>query len=113
MKNGTDAKEPIEHNPQDDLRNRLARERGEAPKASVDSRVPERQISTTALINNLIQTLDAQQFLDELKELDFVTQRQCLMRALREVAGAGAIRLHGSRLIRQSIRALKDYQKGL
>jgi len=68
-------------------------------------------INTTALLQQLVQTLDVPAFLADLEELDAVTQRQCLMRALRDLAGTAVIRLHGSRAARHAIRKLQEAQK--
>lgn len=68
-------------------------------------------MSTTALLNSFIQTLDLNRFIRDIEQLDGVTRRQCLLRALRELSRSGTIRLHGQKLVRQTIRELQKHQE--
>ena len=64
------------------------------------------KMNTTVLLNSFIQTLDLDQFIRETEQLDSVTRRQCLLRALKELSRSRTIRLHGQRLVRKALRGL-------
>lgn len=68
-------------------------------------------MNTTALLNSFIQTLDLDQFIRETEQLDSITRRQCLLRALKELSRSRTIRLHGQQPVRKALRDLQEYQK--
>lgn len=70
-------------------------------------------MSTTALLNNFIQTLDLDRFVRELEQLDNVTRRQCFLRALKELSRGSTIRLHGQKRVRETLRDLQKHQERL
>lgn len=68
-------------------------------------------MSTTVLVNSLVQTLDLDRFISEIEQLDRVSCRQCVLRALKELSQSRTIRLHGQRLVRKALRDLQEYRE--
>lgn len=64
--------------------------------------------TTISLMESLAQTLDVAAFLAGVREFDGVTQRQCLLKALKELRAPGVIRLHGQDRTRAALQALRN-----
>lgn len=64
--------------------------------------------NTTAVMEELLQTLDVEAFIKGVQEFDRVTQRQCLLKALKELRQAGVLRLFGKGPIKSVIQRIRD-----
>lgn len=62
--------------------------------------------TTTGLMNNLLQSLDVEAFLKGAQVFDGVTQRQCFLKALKEVQKSNVIRLHGQERVKNAGKKL-------
>jgi hypothetical protein len=63
---------------------------------------------TKQLIDQVVRTLDIPQFVAGMSAWDSVTRRQCLYRALQELAAPASILLHGRSTVKQALDALAD-----
>jgi hypothetical protein len=82
-----------------------------------DSQCPTSQIkysekenmknTTTGLTDTLIETLDVQNFIKEVREFDNVTQRQCLLKARRELRKPLIMSLYGPELTRKAMTEIR------
>jgi hypothetical protein len=63
--------------------------------------------TTTGLTETLIETLDVQSFVKGVREFDFVTQKQCLLKARRELWKPRIMSLHGSELTRKAMTEIR------
>lgn len=61
-----------------------------------------------SLVEKLEQTLNIVEFLSEVRGLDFVTQRQCLLRAMRALSASSAVDLHGARAVKRVLSRLGE-----
>ena len=64
--------------------------------------------TTTGLMEILLQTLDVERFIKGVQEFDQVTQRQCFLKALKELRKPAAIGLHGHRKIKIAVNDLRE-----
>jgi hypothetical protein len=64
--------------------------------------------TTTGLLESLLQTLDTQEFIAGVQEFDRVTQRQCFLKALKQLRKADTIRLHGQEGIKNAVQKIRD-----
>jgi len=63
--------------------------------------------TTTGLMEALLQTLDAGQFIKGVRDFDQVTQRQCFLKALRELRKPGVVGLHGPEFTKSAIQSIR------
>jgi hypothetical protein len=64
--------------------------------------------TTTGLIENLLQSLNVKAFIKGVQEFDNVTQRQCFLKALKEIRKSNIIELHGQERIRGTVKEIND-----
>jgi len=67
---------------------------------------------TTTIIEGFTQTLDTEIFINELQGLDSVSQRQCVLRALRSVGESAIVGLHGADAVRKAMKCLREVFDG-
>ena len=68
--------------------------------------------TTTGLTETLIETLDVQNFIKGVREFDNVTQRQCLLKARRELRKPLIMSLHGPELTRKAMTEIRTALDG-
>jgi hypothetical protein len=69
--------------------------------------------TTTGLMENLLHSLDVEAFLEGVQAFDNVTQRQCFLRALKEIRKSNVIGLHGQERVKNAgkrIRSMLDVE---
>jgi hypothetical protein len=64
--------------------------------------------TTTGLTETLLETLDVHTFLTGLREFDAVTQRQCLLKARKELLRPRTIGLHGVEPTKEAMNAIRN-----
>ena len=64
--------------------------------------------TTTGLIENLLQSLNVKAFIKGVQEFDNVTQRQCFLKALKEIRKSNIIELHGQERVRSTVKEIND-----
>jgi hypothetical protein len=64
--------------------------------------------TTTGLTESLLQTLDVEQFVKKVREFDQVTQRQCFLKALKEIRKPAIIGLHGLESTKSAVNCLRE-----
>jgi inorganic pyrophosphatase len=64
--------------------------------------------TTTGLMEGLLQTLDVEWFIKEVREFDQVTQRQCFLKALKELRKPGIVGLHGLEEAKSAVKGIRD-----
>jgi hypothetical protein len=67
--------------------------------------------TTVGLMEDLLQSLDAEAFVQGVQAFDNVTQRQCFLKALKEIRKSNVIGLHGQRRVKiasERIRSALD-----
>lgn len=67
--------------------------------------------TTTGLLEKLLQTLDVEGFLKEIREFDAVTQRQCLLKALMELWTPRVVGLHGPKRAKDTMQRVREHLK--
>lgn len=68
--------------------------------------------TTTGLTETLLETLDVEAFLRGLREFDAVTQKQCLLRARKELLKPRTLGLHGVEPTKNAMTALRTALEG-
>jgi hypothetical protein len=63
--------------------------------------------TTTDLTETLLETLDVDIFLHGLRQFDAVTQRQCLLKARKELLKPRTMGLHGAEPTKQAMAAIR------
>jgi hypothetical protein len=63
--------------------------------------------STTEIMRNLLQTLDGVEFIKEVQKFDNVTQRQCFLKAQKELLKNGVVRLHGRERVMKAVKSIR------
>ena len=63
--------------------------------------------STTELMGNFLQTLDYAQFIEEVQKFDNVTQRQCFLKAQKELLKNSVLRLHGRGRVMKAVQSIR------
>ena len=66
----------------------------------------------TTVMENLLQTLEVETFIKDVQEFDNVTQRQCFMKALKELRRAGVVRLFGKGPINGAVQRIRNVLEG-
>jgi flagellar biosynthesis regulator FlbT len=64
--------------------------------------------TTTGLIENLLQSLNVKAFIKSVQEFDNVTQRQCFLKALKEIRKSNIIELHGQERVRSTVKEINN-----
>ena len=64
--------------------------------------------TTTGLIENLLQSLNVKAFIKGVQQFDKVTQRQCFLKALKEIRKSNIIELHGQERVRSTVKEIND-----
>jgi hypothetical protein len=64
--------------------------------------------TTTGLMETLRQTLDVEQFIKEVLEFDQVTQRQCFLKALKELRKPSIVGLHGLERTKSAVKSIRE-----
>jgi flagellar biosynthesis regulator FlbT len=64
--------------------------------------------TTTGLIENLLQSLNVKAFIKGVQQFDNVTQRQCFLKALKEIRKSNIIELHGQERVRSTVKEIND-----
>ncbi len=64
--------------------------------------------TTTGLMEILMQTLDVERFVKGVQEFDQVTQRQCFLKALKELRKPAVIGLHGLKQTKVAVHHLRE-----
>ena len=59
-------------------------------------------------MENLLQTLDVEAFVKAVQEFDKVTQRQCFLKALKELRQPGSVRLFGKKRINNAVQRIRE-----
>lgn len=68
--------------------------------------------TTGFLMEALLQTLDVETFINGVQEFDNVTQRQCLLKTLRELRKPDIVALHGQAHIKSAVQKIRDELDG-
>jgi len=63
--------------------------------------------TTTGLTETLLETMDVQNFIKNIREFDVVTQKQCLLRARRELLRPRISSLHGPEMTKNALTAIR------
>jgi len=63
--------------------------------------------TTSELMELLLETLDVEAFVNGVRQFDSVTQRQCFMKARRELRKAAIVGLHGQERARSAAQAIR------
>ena len=63
--------------------------------------------STTSVTETLLETMDVQNFLKNIQEFDAVTQKQCLLKARRELLKPGRLKLHSAQSTRKALITIR------
>jgi hypothetical protein len=64
--------------------------------------------TTTGLMENLLQSLDVEAFVKGVQAFDCVTQRQCFLKALKEIRKSNVIGLHGQGRVKNAGKRIRD-----
>lgn len=65
-------------------------------------------------MENLLQTLDDIEFIKEVQKFDNVTQRQCFLKAQKELLKNGVVRLHGRKRVMKAVKSIRqELEKGV
>ena len=64
--------------------------------------------TTTGLMENLLQSLDVEAFVKGVQAFDSVTQRQCFLKALKEIRKSNVIGLHGQGRVKNAGKRIRD-----
>jgi hypothetical protein len=64
-------------------------------------------VSTISLVEAVCLTLEVSRFVNEAGQLDGVSRRQCLLRAVRELCSPRVLALHEPKKVRLAISALQ------
>ena len=64
--------------------------------------------TTSFLLEALLQTLDVETFIKSVQEFDNVTQRQCFLKALKELRKPDIVVLHGQVHIKNAVQKIRD-----
>jgi len=56
----------------------------------------------------MLETMDVQGFLNNPRQFDQVTQKQCLLKARRELLKPGTLKLHGPKATRKAMAAISE-----
>ena len=64
--------------------------------------------TTTGLMENLLQSLDVEAFVKGVQAFDNVTQRQCFLKALKEIRKTNVIGLHGQEGVKNAGKRIRD-----
>ena len=64
--------------------------------------------TTTGLTENLLQSLDVEAFVKGVQAFDSVTQRQCFLKALKEIRKSNVIGLHGQERVKNAGQRIRD-----
>ena len=64
--------------------------------------------TTTGLMENLLQSLDVDEFIKGFRAFDNVTQKQCLLKALKELRKSNVVGLHGQQPVKDATKRIKD-----
>ena len=63
--------------------------------------------TTTGLTETMLETLDIETFIKGVQEFDVVTQRQCLLKARKELWKSKVIDLHGTERTKNAMTAIR------
>jgi len=63
--------------------------------------------TTNELMELLLETLDVDAFVSSVRQFDGVTQRQCFLKARRELRKPGVVGLHGQDRTRFAVQAIR------
>jgi len=63
--------------------------------------------TTTGLTETMLETLDVETFIKGVQQFDMVTQRQCLLKARKELWKPRVIGLHGTERTKTAMDALR------
>jgi hypothetical protein len=66
------------------------------------------QNTTVGLMEHLLQSLDVETFVKGVQAFDSVTQRQCLLKALKEIRKSNVIGLHGQERVKTTGIRIRD-----
>jgi hypothetical protein len=64
--------------------------------------------TTTGLMENLLQSLDVEAFVKGVQAFDNVTQRQCFLKALKEIRKSNVIGLYGQERVKNAGKRIRD-----
>ena len=64
--------------------------------------------TTVGLMENLLQSLDVEAFVKDVQVFDHVTQRQCFLKALKEIRKSNVIGLHGQGRVKNACKRIRN-----
>jgi hypothetical protein len=64
--------------------------------------------TTVGLMENFLQSLDVEAFVKSVQIFDNVTQRQCFLKALKEIRKSNVIGLHGQRRVKNASERIRS-----
>lgn len=64
--------------------------------------------TTTGLMESLLQSLDVEAFINGIQKFDNVTQRQCFLKALKEIRKSNVVGFHGQERANHASKRIRE-----